>query len=484
MAAPVDVRFRHRSRAVTTQVPAGVKTLTVRTLSWVVLATLIALIVVLPIPYGAVQAWWISLFEVVVFIATILWIIEGLFTGSWFVREHQVLIPLALIVLFALAQTVPLASHSISGVSITRTISADPFETKQFVKDLVAHILVLGMLIRFTDSKSRLRTLTYVVIGTGVGIAVFGLLRLVLQPQQGGFLLHYLKGETGFGPFINRNHFSFLMEMTMGLIAGLAIFGGLNKWKLRLAFGFGLTIWLATSLSNSRGGIFALVCQIMLGFLIAITVNPTRVAAGPFAKFRRLASNSFGLRVTTLVAILIVVIVGTVWIGGDKLSSTVSMVPTEIGGDPELDTVRRADIWKANWRLFEKNPLMGCGFGAVTVAVTKYHEKSGIYSPHQAHNDYLEILASGGLIAAALTVWFVFGFCRFVAARVRSDSGFVLAVRWGAVIALFGVAIHSFVEFGLHVPGNSVVLMVLLAMPIVSVPRKLTEGPARSASLS
>jgi len=481
MAVPsVEASLQDTSRFLEVRVLSGFASHAIRTLSWIVFTTVLVLIAVLPFPYGAVQAWWTALFEVIVFVATILWIIHGLLSGSWFVKEHKVLIPLLAVVLFAFAQTIPLSSvpSTIRGLEITRTISADPFETKQFAKDFLAHTLLLAMLLRFTDSKYRLRALTYVVIATGMTIAGFGLLRFVAQPQQGGFLLHYLKGETGFGPFINRNHFSFLMEMTLGLISGLVIFAGLGPRKLRLFLACAITIWLATSLSDSRGGILALVCQIMLGFILAMSVSHARIARGYFRRVRRLAASSASLRAATLITILIIVVAGTVWVGGDQLKYRVSMVPTEIGGDLEENSVRRADIWKAGWLLFRAHPIAGSGFGGFSAAVTRYHEKAGNYSPHQAHNDYLEILASGGVIGVALGLWFVFGMYRFVVARLDTDSRFLQAARWGAIIGVFGVAIHSFVEFGLHVPGNSVVFMALLAISMADVRRK-TRGSAR-----
>ncbi len=278
---------------------------------------------------------------------TILWIIEGLLSGQGIVKEHEVLLPLLLIVLFALFQTVPLTSSTVAGVSIKRTISADAFETRQFTVDLLAHTLVLAMLIRFINTRSRLRTLTYAVVGSGLGIAVFGLLRFVLQPQQGGFLLHYLKGETGFGPFINRDHFSFLMEMSMGLILGLVVFGRLHKRKLRLFFGFGLTIWLATSLSSSRGGVSAMVCQIMLGFFLAMA-DRSEILRSPFTRTLRRAFRSLTVRVATLVTILILIVAASIWVGGDKFRYNVEMMPAEIGVNPSADSVKRADIWLAD----------------------------------------------------------------------------------------------------------------------------------------
>jgi O-antigen ligase len=381
-------------------------------------------------------------------------------------------------VLFALIQTVPLSSATVGGVSINRTISADPFETRQFTAELLAHTLVLAMLIRFTNTKSRLRILTYVVIGSGMGIALFGLLRFVLQPQQGGFLLHYLKGETGFGPFINRDHFAFLMEISMGLIVGLVTFGRLRKRKLRLCFGCGLIIWLATSLSSSRGGVSAMVCQIMLGFFLAMA-DRSEILRSPFTRTLRRAFRSLTVRVVVLVTILVLIVAASIWVGGDKFRYNVEMTPTEIDVNPSADSVKRADIWLAGWQLFKAHPIAGSGFGGFSAGITRYHEKSGIYAIRQAHNDYLEVLTSGGLIAAALGIWFVFGVYRVVSPRLRTESGFVLAVRWGAVIAFFGVAIHSFVDFGLHVPGNSIALMAVLAISLVDVGRKAVKGTAR-----
>jgi putative inorganic carbon (HCO3(-)) transporter len=436
-----------------------------------VFATLLALIVILPIPYGSVQAWWIALFEFVVFITTILWISGEVFSGSWFVKEHRVLIPLVAVALLAFVQIVPLSlsSAGIGGVEVARTISADPFETKQFAVNLLAHTLLLAMLIRFTDSEARLRKLTYVVIAIGVASAVFGLVRFAAQSGEGGFVLHYLKPQVGFGFFINGNHFAFLLEMAFGLIAGLAIFGGIAKRGTRLFLAFAITIWVATSLSNSRGGIFALVCQMILSWLLLVSMKRTGTDRSRFEKVLQVVSSSSALRAATLAAMLVVVVVGTLWVGGDKLTEGVSNVSRDFSADSEKVRVRRGDIWKASWRLFEAYPITGCGFGGFSAAITKYHEGAGNFELRQAHNDYLEILASGGLIGAVLGIWFFFGVCNTLAARIQSDAGFTLAARWGAIIALFGVAIHSLVEFGLHIVGNSAVFIALLAISLVNV---------------
>mgnify|MGYP003694069815 CR=1 FL=1 len=43
-----------------------------------------------------------------------------------------------------------------------------------------------------------------------------------------------------------------------------------------------------------------------------------------------------------------------------------------------------------------------CGMGAYWVSITAYHDASGVMTPQEAHNDYLELLASGGLVGLAI----------------------------------------------------------------------------------
>ncbi len=85
-------------------------------------------------------------------------------------------------------------------------------------------------------------------------------------------------------------------------------------------------------------------------------------------------------------------------------------------------------------------------------------------TPQEAHNDYLELLSSGGLIGFAIGVWFVVVVVREIRKNLSVDSGFIRAVRFGAVLGLAGVAAHSLVDFGLHITINALVFVTLIMM--------------------
>jgi O-antigen ligase len=125
---------------------------------------------------------------------------------------------------------------------------------------------------------------------------------------------------------------------------------------------------------------------------------------------------------------------------------------------------RRRDHWRATWRMFKGHPIAGAGLGGYWADVPRYHSASGILTPQQAHNDYLELLASGGVLGAALFVWFTIVLIRQAAESVANMEGFQRAVLLGTIISLAGAGVHSIVDFGLHITVNALVFVVLLGI--------------------
>ena len=103
----------------------------------------------------------------------------------------------------------------------------------------------------------------------------------------------------------------------------------------------------------------------------------------------------------------------------------------------------------------------------------------------QAHNDYLELLASGGLVGAALAAWFVVSLVRAARRNLRARGLPLRAVRAGSLAGLAAVALHSLFDFGLHVTANAVLFVALAAVAVADVkrgderPEGVDEGAAK-----
>jgi O-antigen ligase len=322
-------------------------------------------------------------------------------------------------------------------------ISADGFQTKFFALQLLALTAFLALLYRYAATETRVRILVYVVISIAIVSAVFGILRQTSQHEI-GFLLPLLRPNEGFAQFINKNHFAYLMEMAFGLAVGLIV---AESSRQRLVYSaFLLPLWVALGLSNSRGGILAMFTQVVIATLFLLKAKTLRIVLVP--------------------VLILGVAIGTLWLGGDRLVSNFEAARHELttNTNDSSEGASRNEIWRATLKMFAAHPILGVGLGAYWIGVTAYHDASGELVPQEAHNDYLELLASGGVIAFALGVWFVFSVIDLARKNLWSSSGFVRAARFGAVLGIAGVAVHSLVDFGLHLMSNAVVFLVLITI--------------------
>ena len=200
------------------------------------------------------------------------------------------------------------------------------------------------------------------------------------------------------------------MEMCLGLTLGL-IAGEIGRYRRMVVLVLvGALLWVALIYSNSRGGILASLCQLLF---LAIMLDPvgylTRSQA--FAGGRRLQALASGvaLRVILLVCLVAIFAFGVSWVGGEPVVFNFQQATTDFS-QQEMEyniNTSRKEIWVATWQMIKAHPVIGVGFGGYWLAITRYHNASGRMTPQQAHNDYLELLASGGIIAAALVGWFV-----------------------------------------------------------------------------
>lgn len=392
-------------------------------LSKVIYGLLLCVLVITPIPYGTVEPWWKAAFICVVLGIFIL----GIWEKPIFKNPSLVLLPL-------------LALSALAFLQSWTQISTDPFQTRFFALQLLALTAFLTLLYNYAATEKRIHILVYTVIGVAVASAIFGILRQTAQHET-GFLLPLLKQNQGFAQFVNKNHFAYLMEMALGLVIGLIIAGG-SKQKL-IQFALLLPIWVALVLSNSRGGILAMLVQVTIAALLLLKTTTMKLA---------------------LAAVLVAgVLFGTIWIGGERLVTSFSAAGNELT-TTDRDGASRNEIWRATLKMFVAHPIAGVGLGAYWIGITTYHDASGVLTPQEAHNDYLELLSSGGVIGLALGVWFAVIVIRLARNNLNTDTGFIRAVRVGSILGIAGVAAHSLLDFGLHLFGNTVVFLTLIMM--------------------
>jgi O-antigen ligase len=424
----------------------------------VIFAALVCLVPLTAVPYGTFEAWWKAAFVCAVFGICILAIVEGAISGSTYVGPISILLPMLALAGFAFLQSVQLGSVSdpgLAGLQPWNAISADPYQTRFFALQMLSLTVFLALLYRYAGDEGRMWILIHVVIAVAVASAIFGMLRQTAQ-QNPGFVLPLLKPAQGYGQFLNKNHFAYLMEMAFGLGIGVIVARGVRPDRVMVYVALLFPIWIGLVLSNSRGGILAMLTQVLIA--TSWLVRPR-----------------FALRTALLGGIVVAVLLGTLWVGGDRLATNIESAATDFSGDTTRDGASRNEIWRATMKLFAAHPIAGAGLGGYWIAITAFHDASGSLTPQEAHNEYLELLSSGGVIGLAIGVWFAAMVIRRVRTNLQHDRSQMRAVRFGAVLAIAGVVVHSLVDFGLHMMSNAVIFMVLIAIATAATNKKVID---------
>lgn len=436
-------------------------------LNKIVFCLLLAVMVLAVIPYGTVDVWWEAVVECAIFAITAIWIVQVLLRGSWDVKGLLPLIlPVILITGYAFAQTIqwPIGFGRLTP---QHTLTIDRYQTYLTARKMVALTVFLGLLWLHTSTPTRFRWLVRVVAGLGFVSALFGIGRQLMQSpdSQVGFVLPFLFYGVGYGHFIYHNLFAYLMEMTFGILVGLAVGGGIRKDRILIYVAIAVVLWAALILSSSRGGVLGLVCQVIFLLFMSVTWYATRRRDAqddenerPWLSFLRGSKLS---RIVVVILITVVLVGGVIWMGGEDFASRMSQLHSN---EQTTDNLTRTAGWRATWNLIKHQPWTGVGFGTYFLGITQYQTGAGRFKLEEAHNDYLDLAASGGAVAVGLALWWMVIVFMRIRSSLRSKDSYRRAASLGAAAGILSVLAHSFVDFGLQITGIAIIFLALIVI--------------------
>ena len=298
----------------------------------------------------------------------------------------------------------------------------------------------------------------------GVVLAVVGVVQKAMwNGKLYGFWTPIEAGDS-FGPFVNRNHFAGWMVMALPLAIGYfcgRVAPGMRQVKpgLRnrivwfssadasetMLVGFAVILMaLALMLTMSRSG--------MIGLLVALVILGWFVARRQTSGSRRAVVSGY---------LIVVALAAAAWTGFDRIAARFAESETSsIGG--------RLELWADTWRLAERFPIIGTGLGTYATATLFYQTVDLNEHLAQAHNDYLQLLAEGGLLVCIPASLAILAFSWTVRRRFRevSPESTDYWIRIGAVIGIIAIAVQEVSDFSLQMPGNAVLFVLLLALAV------------------
>lgn len=135
-------------------------------------------------------------------------------------------------------------------------------------------------------------------------------------------------------------------------------------------------------------------------------------------------------------------------------------------------------MFRGTANIFLDHPIKGCGLGTHVAVYPRYETSYDGRLVDHAHNDYIEILAEMGILGGLCAAAFLVIFFRDARRVFEAEQGhFSRALHAGAITAVSGILLHSFVDFNLHIPSNA--LLFLLQAYLATSPPIPTSSHSR-----
>jgi O-antigen ligase len=464
-----------------------------RTLDLLNRGGLLGIVVLAPLPFGSVEPWAYSAFELGVAVVGLLFLYRlFLFPITTRVSFSPLLIPAAGFLLLMGLQLAPLPQglirfispktdtlyqETLPGASASTTdiakadsaalgaaykptspwrpLSQNSFATRTYLMKGVAFTLFLFLFLNAFREARQIRRVLYVFVAVGTFQAFYGVLEYLSGHQH---IFAYQKRyyvDAATGTFINRNHYAAFLEMTLLVALGL-LFSRLREpqsgetWRERL---------LALTDRRASLNLTLLMCIGIVGVGLVLSYSRAGIILGLTAAvaFCLLQlRQSWSLQKTLMVALLaLVVFVPMYGVGYWTLTGRYALLTNEVtmpGG--------RMAVWRKTVEIVRDFPLLGTGVGTFQFVFPRYREATTTAFYDYAHSDYMQVLAEAGLIGGVLLAAGIFLVVRTWRQPQAGRPGAVLRSACG--FALLTVALHEAVDFSLQIPANLLALTLLI----------------------
>jgi len=407
-----------------------------------ILGLVLGILVFAPLAFGAVDAWAFLVVQGLTIGVMLVWALR-----LWISPKPQLLWPpLCWVVLgFAL-------------YSVARYLTADiEYVARQEMIQVLMYAFLFFAIVNNLYRQEYSQVISFTLIFLAMGIAAYAVFQFFTHSDRVWNLVAMYPGR-GTGTYISPNNLACFLAMILPLALAYLLAGRISP-VTRILLGYSALVMLAgIAVTFSRGGWVACAAALLalLGTLI----------------FNR----QHQLPALLLVAVLLggggIFVVSYLKHTASYVQRVGRVFNQETASGDNLDM--RRDMWVAAEQMWRDNFWWGVGPAHFNYRFPAYRPGRIQMQPDRAHNDYLNLLAdwgtAGGAITLAGATFFGLGLwqtrrnVRRVEKEFKRGHSNRFAFFWGAAAGLLALAVHSVVDFNLHIPANALVGVTLLAL--------------------
>ncbi len=387
---------------------------------------LCALIAFAVLAFGAADVWAASALEIGSAILFLYWALIEFRNPQATIRWVPLAWPVAGFVVIGILQ---LVLHG----------TANPFLTSVQLLRAISAVLVFFLAAQAFRTRTELSQLAWFLILLSFFVSLFGIVQHFTPNGKIYWIQSLAVPGEFFGPYVNRNHFAGFVELTMPVGLALIAFRGVRRDLVPLATLLAIVPIGAVVLCGSRAGVISVVFQIALLLFLA--------------RIHRVSQRG---QVVAVAAATIAALALISWLG---TGTTLERFSAMRSGDVSL--ARRVSMARGGLHIFFDHPIKGCGLGALVDVYPRYETVYDARLVDHVHNDYVEALAETGILGGLCGAAFLWLLYRDARRNFAAEQGHLSrALHAGAIVAVSGLLLHSFVDFNLHIPANATLFLV------------------------
>lgn len=420
-----------------------------------------------PLAFGTTEPWSYAIMETGTALACLLFFISILKNKETLYQVPGIT-PLLFFLFYILFQFIPLPSFIVEWLSPDAfkihqatnlmtdttswmTISVNQKATLSEFFRYSTYVMFYVLTVQLLRKKEMLKITILVIAFFGGLLAFSSILQFYLTEDMALWFRYCPINAMVMGPYVNHNHYAGLMELIFPVVLGLFLFYRPRIGNTSLIKG------IAEIFSQEKANIHILIGTSALLILISIFVSLSRGAMVStclslfififFLMKQKISKGSTAL----MISVIILTAISIGWFGWDQIFERFANLKNAHGVIYES----RLDFWNDTKNIIAHYKITGSGMGTFPHIYPLFRFfKSGLFLAH-AHNDYLELLAEGGIIGFSIAASFLFVlFYKTYKVFTKRRDAFSIYLYMGSITALAAILFHSFTDFNMHIGAN------------------------------
>jgi len=434
-----------------------------------------------PLAFGTTEPWSYAIMETITAFALLFFFISILKNKEGFYSVPGAT-PFLLFLFYILFQLIPLppfiveflspdafkihqATHLITGTESWMSLTLNPKATLSEFFRYSTYGMFYILTVQLLSKKGMLQATVLVITLFGGLLAFSSILQFYLTEDMALWFRHIPDNSIVVGPYVNHNHYAGLMEMIFPVVLGLFLFYRPRIGNTSLIKG------IAEIFSQEKANIHILIGASALLIVVSIFVSLSRGAMistclslmlFTFFLLKRKISKG---NTTLIIGIIILSALSIGWFGWDQILERFARLKNAQG----IIYESRLDFWKDTLDIIRHYKITGSGMGTFSHIYPLHRSLNSDRFLTHAHNDYLELLAEGGIIGFLLIASFLAAlFLKTYMVFSKRRDAFSIYLYMGSITALLSILLHSFTDFNMHIGANGLWFFFIAGIAVSS----------------